>query len=126
MNIYPIYREWDLEGGKVGCEGELMCASATTMNKRKQEGDDDDDDDDDCDVFNDYIAAYLGILGGFVSTGTMRPESYSITSNDLSYRLQKMGDMMRITFDVNLYEFSVNGLKTPGKLFSLTPSLDQW
>ena len=46
LNIYPIYREWDLEGGKVGCEGELMCASATTMNKRKQEGDDDDDDGD--------------------------------------------------------------------------------
>ena len=76
-----------------------MCASATTMNKRKQEGDDDDDDDDDDgddddgddgddDVFNDYIATYLGILGGFVSTGTMRPESYSITSNDLSYRLR--------------------------------------
>ena len=23
--------------GKVGCEGELMCASATTMDKRKQD-----------------------------------------------------------------------------------------
>ena len=35
---------------------------------------------------------YLGILGGFVSTGTMRPESYSITSNDLSYRLQEKNE----------------------------------
>ena len=32
--------------GKVGCEGELMCASATTMNKRKQDHHDDDHDDD--------------------------------------------------------------------------------
>ena len=70
-----------------------MCASATTMNKRKQE-DDGWDYGHDGDVFNDYSEAdqsgsYLGILGGFVSTGTMRPESYSITSNDLSYRLKE-------------------------------------
>ena len=34
--------------GKVGCEGELMCASATTMDKRKQ-----DDHNDDCDDHGD-------------------------------------------------------------------------